>query len=128
MLKLQTIKPDGRVLEPDLIEGKETISLPNLAVGDYVEQEYLRVLDPPTGIPGGLLGDRFYFASFELPFDRSELVVLLPEGMDVTVDPRGQAPQTQRSTRDGHTMLRWAVRATPSAPIGAEVRVSLKKM
>ena len=118
MLKLQTIKPDGRVLEPDLIEGKETISLPNLAVGDYVEQEYLRVLDPPTGIPGGLLGDRFYFASFELPFDRSELVVLLPEGMDVTVDPRGQAPQTQRSTRDGHTMLRWAV--TQSEPLVQE--------
>ncbi len=118
MLKLQTIKPDGRVLEPDLIEGKETISLPNLAVGDYVEQEFVRVLDPPSGIPGGVLGDRFYFASFELPFDRSELVVLLPEGMDVTVDPRGNAPETERSTRDGMTMLRWAV--TQSSPLVQE--------
>lgn len=118
MLKLQTIKPDGRILEPDLIEGKETISLPNLAVGDYVEQEYLRVLDPPSGIPGGLLGDRFYFASFELPFDRSELVVLLPEGMDVTVDPRGPAPETERRTVDGHTLLRWAV--TQSEPLVQE--------
>jgi len=110
VLTLHTIKEDGTVLEPDLIENKETISLPELAVGDYVEQEYIRVLDPPEGIPGGLLGDRFYFASFEAPFFRTELVALVPQGMEVVVDPRGPAPQTQRSTLDdGTQVFRWRV-------------------
>ncbi len=109
ILQLHTIKPDGTRLEPDRIEGKETISLPNLAVGDYVEYEYVRLLDPPSGLPGGLLGDRFYFASFELPFDRSEMVLLLPQGVEARIDPRGAAPETQES-RDGDLrVLRWRV-------------------
>ena len=109
ILQLHTIKPDGTRLEPDLIEGKETISLPNLAVGDYVEYEYVRLLDPPSGLPGGLLGDRFYFASFELPFDRSEMVLLLPEGIEVQIDPRGDAPETQESREGALRVLRWRV-------------------
>ena len=115
MLGLRTIKADGTRLEPDLIPGKETISMPNLAVGDYVEAEYVRVLGPPDGLPNGLLGDRFFFASFELPFDRSELVVILPEGMDPLIDPRGDAPEVQRSTgEEGEVVLRWAIeQSTP---------------
>ena len=114
LLKLQTIKADGRRLEPDLIDGKETISLPNLAIGDYVESEYIVVLDPPAGIPGGVMGDRFYFASFEVPFDRSELVVIAPADMEVVVDPRGPAPETQRERNrnlqgEDVQVLRWRV-------------------
>ncbi len=119
MLKLRTIKPDGTLLEPDLIEGKDTISLPNLASGDYVESEYVRVLDPPAGLPGGLVGDRFYFASFEVPFDRTELVVILPPGLEATVDPRGPAPETaQRALPSGETEYRW--RFDQSAPLVQE--------
>ena len=41
LLALRTIKADGTVLEPENIEGKDTISLPGVQVGDYVEVEYL---------------------------------------------------------------------------------------
>lgn len=122
ILQLHTIKPDGTRLEPDLIEGKETISLPNLAVGDYVEYEYVRLLDPPSGLPGGLLGDRFYFASFELPFDRSEMVLLLPEGVEARIDPRGAAPETQESRDGSLRVLRWRVdQSQPLVPEPASV-------
>ena len=109
VLKLRTIKADGAILEPDLLGNMSTINLSNVAVGDFVEQEYVRVLGPPTGIPGGILGERFFFNSFETPFYRSEEVVAVPEGTEVVVDPRGEAPRTQRETRDGLTIYRWRV-------------------
>lgn len=118
ILTLQTVKADGTRLEPDLISGSEQINLPTVSVGDYVESEYVRVLDPPRGIPGGLLGDRFYFASVEVPFDRTELVVAVPEAMTVVVDPRGDAPETQVTERDGLKVFRW--RVDQSRPLVAE--------
>lgn len=126
LLTLQTIKPDGARLEPELIEGKDTISLPSLAIGDLVEMEYVRMLDPPAGLPNGVLGDRFYFASYEVPFFRSEQVLITPPGVDVTVDARGPAPETQSTgpegSPDGTVVRRWRVdRSTPLVPEPASV-------
>ena len=113
ILTLHTIKADGTRLEPDLIDGTDQINLPTVAVGDYVEMETVRVVDPPIGIPGGILGDRFYFANVETPFHRSELVVATPPGMEITVDPRGDAPRTQTSTMQVNgtelSIARWRV-------------------
>jgi tetratricopeptide (TPR) repeat protein len=95
VLTLRAIKPDGRMLEADSISGKDSISLPSLARGDYVEFEYLRANAPAEGFPGGYLGDRFYFKSFEVPFHHSQMVMLLPASMPYTIDPRGPAPKVQ---------------------------------
>jgi tetratricopeptide (TPR) repeat protein len=110
MLTLHTIKADGRRIEPDEIAGKDTISLPNVSVGDYVEFEYVRLTEPPNAFPGGYLGSRFYFRSFEVPYDRSELTVIHPTSMTMIVDPRGPAPATEERRADGATVLRWLVR------------------
>jgi tetratricopeptide (TPR) repeat protein len=118
LLKLHTIKPDGRRLEPDHIEGKETISLPNLAPGDYTEFEYIRALDPPDAFNGGYISDRFYFRSFEIPFDTSHLVMIFSPDAAVTVDPRGQAPNVEEKVQDGFKVMSWKVQA--SAPAVAE--------
>ncbi len=118
LLKLHTIKADGTKLEPDVIQGKNTLSLPSLAPGDYVEFEFVRGESPSNGFPGGYLGDRFYFRSFEVPFDHSELVVILPPSMEPLLDPRGPAPKTIRETREGNTVLRWV--ADESRPLSPE--------
>lgn len=118
LLKLHTIKADGTRLEPEAINGKNTLSLPNLSPGDYVEFEFTRGESPSTGFPGGYLGDRFYFRSFEVPFDHSELVVILPPSMEPVLDPRGPAPKTIRETKDGNTVLRWV--ADESRPLSPE--------
>ena len=109
VLELRTIKEDGTRLEPDLMGNLSTINLPNVAVGDFVEHEYVRVLGPPDGIPGGILGDRFYFSSFETPFYRSEQVVAAPKNMRLVIDPRGPAPETQREEIEGLAVYRWRV-------------------
>lgn len=108
LLSLHTVKSDGRKLEPDPIPGKATWSLPNLSLGDYVEFETVRGEAPSMGFPGGYLGNRFYFKSFEVPFDHTELVVVLPEGMEPVIDPRGPAPKLVEKTEDGLTVMRWA--------------------
>ncbi len=110
LLTLHTVKADGTRLEPDAIAGKASLSLPNLAPGDYVEFETLRGESPSVGFPGGYLGNRFYFKSFEVPFDHTELVVLLPPSMEPVIDPRGPAPQMQQTTKDGLKVLRWSAR------------------
>ncbi len=109
ILTLRTVKADGRHVEPDAIEGKDTISLPSLAVGDYVEYEYVVANEPSNGFPGGYLGDRFYFQNYETPFDRSELTVVLPESMPYTVVPRGPAPALEERVDDGLRILHFGV-------------------
>jgi predicted Zn-dependent protease len=92
ILTLHTIKADGRRMEPDEIAGKETISLPSLAVGDFVESEYVTLEDPPASFPNGFIGDRFYFQSVEVPFDTTSQVYIVPRDMPIVIDPRGPAP------------------------------------
>ena len=109
MLRLHTIKADGTRLEPDIIAGKETISMPNLEVGDYVEWEYVRVIGPADGLEGAVLGDRFFFQGFETPYDRSELVVVLPASMQATIDPRGNLPPPVETRAGDLRVLRFRV-------------------
>jgi tetratricopeptide (TPR) repeat protein len=117
LLKLQTVKPDGRRIEPDFIAGKGTTSLPNLVRGDYIEYEYVRPLNAPDGFPGGFLGDRFYFRSFEVPFDISHLLLVVPREMELTIDPRGPAPRPEERIEEGLRILSFRVQAsTPLRP------------
>ncbi|MEQ9076100.1 MAG: DUF3857 domain-containing protein [Sandaracinaceae bacterium] len=110
MLTLQTVKADGTRLEPDEIAGKDTISFPNLSIGDYIEFEYLRAEPSPAGYPRGFLGGRFYFRNYETPFDLSQLTVVTPEDVPLVVDPRGEAPEAEQETHDGLRVHRWTVR------------------
>jgi hypothetical protein len=118
VLTLRVVKPDGRRLEPDQIAGKDAVSLPSVSVGDYVEVEYLLDSTASEGFPSGYLGDRFYFRSFEVPFDYSHLMVVVPERMQVQVDPRGEAPRAIERIEDGLRVLEF--RVTESPPLSPE--------
>jgi hypothetical protein len=121
LFQLRTIKADGTRLEPDMIEGKDTISMPNLQVGDYVEFEYLQYVPPSGAYSNGMVGGRFMFQGFEKPYDRSELVVVVPSSMGpLVVDPRGPAPEVARETRGDLEVYRW--RVDESRPLVAENR------
>ncbi|HEY6459576.1 MAG TPA: tetratricopeptide repeat protein, partial [Polyangiaceae bacterium] len=41
VLHLRVIKPDGRVMEPEQVAGKPTVTLPHLEVGDFIEMEHI---------------------------------------------------------------------------------------
>ncbi|HEY1087227.1 MAG TPA: DUF3857 domain-containing protein, partial [Archangium sp.] len=96
VLKLRTIKPDGRTLEPENIEGKEGMSLPGVQVGDLVEYEYL--LAHPTRGPAmpGFTASAFYFQIARQPNARSTYVVIAPKGSGMEVDAHNvKAPKPQ---------------------------------
>jgi tetratricopeptide (TPR) repeat protein len=86
VLTLRTLKPDGKTLEPEGIEGKDSVSLPGVQVGDFVEYEYL--LAHPARGPGqpGFTASPFYFQVARQPNNWSTYVVLAPKGSGMRVD------------------------------------------
>ncbi|MEO0325511.1 MAG: DUF3857 domain-containing protein [Myxococcota bacterium] len=111
MLTLRTIKPDGRELEPERIRGVNSIPLTELAIGDYLEEEYIWTTRPRVN--GGFLSSGWSFSSPVQPFHRSELLAVVPEGMELVVERTGDAPPAERTTRSGETVYRWKMEGVP---------------
>jgi tetratricopeptide (TPR) repeat protein len=112
VLKLRTLKPDGRALEPENIEGKEDMSLPGVQVGDLVEYEYL--LAHPTRGPAmpGFTASAFYFQVARQPNARSSYVVIAPKGSGLEVDAHNvKAPKPQ--VEGEYEVLRHEERRVP---------------
>jgi len=86
VLALRTIKADGTVLEPEGIEGKETVSLPGVQVGDFVEYEYLQADAARGPARPGFTAASFYFQISSVPNNWSTYTVLAPRGAGMAVD------------------------------------------
>lgn len=89
VLTLRTVKADGTTREPEEIPDKDSVSAPDLEVGDYVEFEYVDRDEPQAAFPGGFLAERFYFASADAPLDRSEYLLIVPKEIELQLDARG---------------------------------------
>jgi tetratricopeptide (TPR) repeat protein len=134
VLTLRTVKADGTTREPEEIAGKQSISVPDLEPGDYVEFEYVDRMPPLGAFPGGFLSERFYFQSFDAPLDRTEYVVVVPEGFSVggavgrgprlLVDRRGAAPEAvvtrggvapadKKGSQEAVQVITWSGRSEP---------------
>ncbi|AKQ68887.1 Cell division protein FtsK [Myxococcus hansupus] len=100
VLALRTLKADGRVLEPENIEGKDTVSLPGVAVGDYVEVEYL-LAEPPRGpAQPGFTASAFYFQIANQPNAWVTYTVVAPKGVGMKVDAHGMKAPEPKVTGD----------------------------
>ena len=97
VLTLRTRKADGTLREAEEIAGKQTISAPNLAVGDFVESETLEIKPPREAFAPGFIGERFYFESFDAPLDRSEYVFIAPAHLALDVNSRADAPKASEA-------------------------------
>jgi hypothetical protein len=114
ILALRTHKPDGTTREPEEISGKETISAPDLAPGDFVEWETIEYRAPSDGLAPGFLAERFYFQSVELPLHLSELLLVVPPRLNLTLDARAGAPEAVESrAADGARVLHFTARHMP---------------
>ena len=88
VLALRTLKADGRVLEPEDIEGKETVSLPGVEVGDSVDVEYLLPEGARNPSLPGFTAASFYFQLVGQPNHRSTYVVKSPASVGLEVEAR----------------------------------------
>lgn len=90
ILEIRTLKADGTVLEPEDIIEKDTVSLPNLEIGDFIEIALVRYEDPDERFAPGRPGESFLFRSFEGPVRRARYLVAVPEGMELVSSVQGE--------------------------------------
>jgi len=97
LLTLRSVKADGQIFEPELVPGKDGVSLRHLEVGDFVEYEYV-IEQPPSGVvPDYVDVSTFRFQSFDVPYHRSELWVLAPPSIALKEDRRNTPPKADVS-------------------------------
>jgi len=112
LLLLRTLKADGTMLEPENIEGKDTISLPGVQVGDFVEFEYL-VAHPSRGpLQPGFTASNFYFQIARVPNHWSTYVVTAPKGSGLKVDAHNMKPP-EVEVREGLEVFSYDEREVP---------------
>ncbi|HQP35050.1 MAG TPA: hypothetical protein PLI95_07725, partial [Polyangiaceae bacterium] len=117
VLRARVIKADGKVLEPEIVAGKPTVTMPHLEVGDYIETE--SIFSEPGDAVGGVayLGPHWFFREQDIGYWRSEFVVISPKDRPLTVESHGNVPQPT-VTEDGMlTTRRWVVDKSPAAVI-----------
>ncbi len=111
-LALRTVKPDGRILEPEEGEGKGATSLPGLEPGDFVELEFLRGV-PASRPAAGVASEPFYFATPGTSMFRSTYLVTAPEGFGLAADAHGM-PAVPTLHEGGREVVRHEARAVPA--------------
>ena len=80
VLELRTIKADGSVVEPESTPQKSTVSMPALAAGDAIEEEYVLHYGDGGGIAEHAKEFRHTFGSFAAPILYSRFVAITPAG------------------------------------------------
>ncbi len=114
LLSLRTIKPDGRVLEPEVIPEKDTVSLQGLEPGDLIEYEYIG-LRPPNRVKDRsyITTQVFLFQDIEKPFHRTEWTLEYPPALDLRFLERNLPAPAERGKRGNCLYRRWAYRDMP---------------
>ena len=116
-LKIRTIKKDGRILEPEVIEGKPTVTMPHLEVGDYIETEWLVNLRG-DGAGGRMFeGPRWFFREEKIPYWRSEFVAISPKNRPLDIETGGTGVPAPSISESGALITRrWRVDQSPALP------------
>lgn len=115
ILHLRVIKKDGTTLEPEVVAGKSTVTMPHLELGDYVETEAIMSFEDDDQGGQSYLSPTWFFKEAKLAYARSEYVVIAPETRPLTIEQRGDVPQPKVEHRDGLIVRRWRVDDSPAA-------------
>ncbi len=115
VLNLRVIKPDGSILEPEPVAGKQTLTMPHLEVGDYLEIEHITAT-PSDGAKGKhYRGPHWFFREADKGYWRSEFIVLTPKDKDVDIEVVGNVPPATIAEKGTFLERRWRVDESPPA-------------
>ncbi len=128
LLTFHSVKPSGEVIEPESISGKAGLSLRGLEIGDFVEFELLIDEEPHGYLPGYVDLSVFRFQSYNIPFHRSELVVMHPAAMPITIESRGDAPRAQQREEGDLMIQTWRVDQSQRRGVEPNARDSLDEL
>jgi hypothetical protein len=99
-LHMRVIKPGGRILEPEFVAGKPTVTLPHLEVGDYIETEHIMTLRSGDRFGTQYVGPHWFFREEDIAYARSEFVVIAPDSKPLQIG-RGKVPDPRIETAGG---------------------------
>jgi tetratricopeptide (TPR) repeat protein len=116
LLKIRTIKPDGRVLEPEIVSGKETITMPHLQLGDYIETETITTLRGDGQGGQRFEGPRWFFREEKIPYFRSEFITISPKNRPLDLETGGTVPKPEVTESGALVIRRWRVDKSPALP------------
>jgi tetratricopeptide (TPR) repeat protein len=124
ILHLRTIKADGTILEPEIVAGKPTVTMPKLEVGDYIETEHILTLPGASRDGRRYRSPRWFFREENTSYLESEFVIISPAGRDLVVETTGAVPEAEVVEQPGLTVHRWRVTgsvALPEEPLSAPI-------
>lgn len=116
-LKLRVRKKNGSVLEPELVSGKPTVTMPHLEVGDYIETERIESNGGDGRHGASYVGPRWFFREENVSYARSEFVVISPAQKQLQIETKNDVPAPQVTERDGLIVRRWRVDRSPAAAV-----------
>lgn len=116
VLKIRTIKRDGRVLEPEVVAGKETVTMPHLEVGDYIETETISTLHGDGHGGQRFEGPRWFFREEKIPYWRSEFITVSPKNRPLDIETGGAVPKPVVTESGALVIRRWRVDHSPALP------------
>ncbi len=117
VLLVRTIKPDGRILEPEQITEKKTASMPGLEPGDLIEYEYITFKPPNPVKPKSYLAEQVYlFQDIDRPFHRTELYMEYPKSFSMRFIEEHLPSPGKRGINGNLAWVDWKYRNMPRLP------------
>lgn len=116
VLKLRTVKKDGRTFEPEFVQGKPTVTMPHLEVGDYIETESLVSLRGDGESGYRFFGPRWFFREEKLSYWLSEFIVISPKTKPMQIETGGSVPEPMVSESGAMVVRRFRVDKSPALP------------
>lgn len=115
-IAVYTRKADGRRLFAEEVPEKESLSLPDLADGDYVVATYLEPGDGGYLYESGYLTPRVYFRGVDMPIFAQRFEVYAPDGEAPAHQRLHGAPRPEAVALGERAGLRFDARQTPVRP------------
>ncbi len=116
VLKVRTVKRDGQVLEPEIVEGKQTVTMPHLEIGDYIETETVTTLRGDGRGGQHFEGPRWFFREEKIPYWRSEFIIISPKNKPLDIEVGGTVPKPDVSESGALITRRYRVDQSPALP------------
>jgi tetratricopeptide (TPR) repeat protein len=116
LLKIRTLKSDGRVLDPEIVPGKETVTMPHLEIGDYIEVETLTTMHGDGQGGQRFEGPRWVFREAKIPYFRSEFITISPKNRPLDIETGGSVPRPDVSESGALVIRHWRVDKSPALP------------
>lgn len=116
VLRIRVIKPDGRVLEPEPVSGKPTLTMPHLEVGDFLEIEHIISLRGDGEKGRRYRGPHWFFREADKGYWRSEFIAITPKDKSLEVETRGNVPPPKTKTTATLIERRWRIDGSPPVP------------